>query len=337
MSCKLAIVGANSAVGEVLLQVMDEKQFAYDSLYVLAPELHEEERVVHNRKTLPAKELDGFDFSSVDLVFFVDDQGLAADHAGRAADAGAFVVDCSPYFRGADDVPLVVPEVNGELLAELGPGALVASPSAACIFLSLVLKPLMNAFSLSRVNICSLQPVSGHGKPGVDELAGQTARLLNGLGADSEIFPKQVAFNLLPQTSSVSADGYSAEELDLFNETQKLFNNPTFLLNPTCIQAPVFYAHSEVISVEADKPLPVGEVTALLSKAPGLKLSRRNDGGPTAVQDATGENLLSIGRIRQSLGNDREINLWCVGDNLRKGAALNAVQIAEILLKTHPE
>lgn len=335
MSCHLAIVGANSAVGKILLQIIDEKDIAYDSLTVLSLDPLEEARVALNNKTLPAKALADYDFSTSDIVFFVDDEGLAAGHANRAADAGAFVVDCSPHFRGADDVPLVVPEVNGHLLEGLEPGALIASPSPASIFLALILKPIMSAATISRVTVCSLQPVSGQGKPGVDELAGQTARLLNGMPAEPKIFPKQVAFNLLPQTSQLSAEGYSAEEIDLMGDTKKLLGHPAFLLNPTCIQAPVFYAHSEVISVEADGPLSAAAVTTLLSRAPGLKLSRKNDAGPTAVQEASGENPVIVGRIRQSLHNDREINLWCVGDNLRKGAALNAVQIAEILIKTH--
>lgn len=335
MSCNLAIVGANSAVGEILLQVIGEKKIAYDVFYALSPDPHEEERATLNNKALPSAALADFDFSRADIVFFVDDQGLAADYASQASDAGAFVLDCSPHFRNAEDVPLVVPEVNGDLLAGLERGTLIASPSPASIFLSLVLKPLMAAATLSRVTICSMQPVSTQGKQGVDELAGQTARLLNGMKPEPKVFLKQVAFNLLPQTSSLSGEGYSGEEIDLLNETKKLLDYPTFSLNPTCIQAPVFYSHSEVISVEADRPLSAAEATALLSRAPGLKLSRKTDGGPTPVQDATGENAVLVSRIRQSLDNDHEINLWCVGDNLRKGAALNAVQIAEILIKTY--
>ncbi|MGQ9424717.1 aspartate-semialdehyde dehydrogenase [Gilvimarinus sp. F26214L] len=335
MSCNIAIVGANSAVGEVLLQVIDELKLPIDRLHILAPNPEDEEQVVRNRKPLPTERLGDFDFSTVRLVFFVDDQALSADFAARASEAGAFVVDCSAQFRSAEDVPLVVPEVNGELLEALQPGALVASPSPASVFLSLVLKPLVAVANLTRVGVCSMHPVSAQGRGGVDELAGQTARLLNGLGADAEVFPKQVAFNLLPQTSALSANGYSAEEIDLLTETRRVLDLPDLPLNPTCVQAPVFYAHSEAISVEADRPLPAGEVSALLSRAPGLKLNRKNDGGPTPVQDATGENLLMVGRVRQALDNEREVNLWCVGDHLRKGAALNAVQIAEILLKTH--
>lgn len=335
MSCKLAVVGANSAVGEILLQLIEERQLDYAALHVLSPDPHEEEQVRVNKKNVTAQAIAGFDFGSVNLVFFVDEAGLAAEYAQMAADAGAFVIDCSPHFRQAEDVPLVVPEVNGELLEGLEPGSLVASPSAASIFLSLVLKPLMAKVNLTRVSVCSMHPVSEHGKPGVDELAGQTVRLLNGLGADASVFPKQIAFNLLPQTSALSGQGYSGEEMDLLSETKRLLDYPDFRLNPTCIQAPVFYAHSEVISIEADRALSPDEASAILSKAPSLKLSRKRDGGPTAVQDASESDFVTVGRVRQSLDNDQEINLWCVGDNLRKGAALNAVQIAELLLKNH--
>lgn len=335
MTCKLAIVGVNSPVGEVLLQLLGEKEIACDELHVLAPEPLEEEAVKFARKTLSCEQLADFDFSSVDIVFFVDDQDLAADYAGPAADAGAFVVDCSPHFRDAEDVPLVVPEVNGEVLESLGRGTLIASPSPSSIFLALVLKPLMASVTLTRVVISSLQPVSAQGKAGIDELAGQTARLLNGVPAKPAVFPQQVAFNLLPQTSTLSPEGYSGEEMDLLHQTKRLLGQPAFSLNPTCIQAPVFYAHSEIISIEAQEPLSANEVTAMLSRAPGLKLARINRGGPSAVKDATGQDAVTVGRIRQSMDNEREINLWCVGDNLRKGAALNAVQIAEILIKTH--
>lgn len=335
MSCKLAVVGANSAVGEVLLELIEGRQLNYAALHVLALDPQEEEQVRVNKKTITAQNINDFDFSTIDLVFFVDEEGLAGQYAQAAADAGAYVIDCSAHFRQAEDVPLVVPEVNGQVLDSLEKGALIASPSPASIFLSLVLKPLMAKMKLTRVAICSMHPVSGAGKRGVDELAGQTVRLLNGLEAEVRVFPKQVAFNLLPQTSGLSEQGYSAEEMDLLTETKRLLDAADFHLNPTCIQAPVFYAHSQVIGIEADRPLGADEVSAILSKAPGLKLSRKNDGGPTAVQDASGADLVSVGRIRQSLDNDREINLWCVGDDLRKGAALNAVQIAEILLKNH--
>lgn len=337
MTFKLAIAGANSAVGEALIQLLEEKQFSYSSLHILAPDPQEEEQVRVNKKHINAEAIDGFDFASVHLVFFVDDQGLASQYAQSAADAGAFVIDCSAHFRQAEDVPLVVPEVNGHLLDSLAPGTLIASPSAASVFLSLVLKPLMAKVKLKRVSVCSMHPVSEQGRRGVDELAGQTVRLLNGLSAEVDVFPRQVAFNLLPQTSALSEQGHSAEELDLLSETRRLLNQPDLNLNPTCIQAPVFYAHSLAISLEADRALAPAEVTAILSKAAGLRIHRKSDGGPAAVQDASGAELVSIGRIRQSLANEQEINLWCVGDNLRKGAALNAVQIAEILLKTHSQ
>lgn len=337
MTSKLAIVGATSAVGEVLIQLIEEKQFSYSSLHILAPDPQEEDQVRVNKKTISAESIDSFDFSAVNLVFFVDELGLAGQYAQTAADAGAFVIDCSAQFRQAEDVPLVVPEVNGHLLDSLAPGALIASPSPASIFLSLVLKPLTAKLKLTRVSVCSMHPVSSQGKRGVDELAGQTVRLLNGLDAETEVFPRQVAFNLLPQASAVSEQGHAGEELDLLSETRRLLEQPDLQLNPTCIQAPVFYAHSEAISIEADRALAPAEVIAILSKAPGLKLNRKTDGGPTAVRDATGADPVFIGRIRQSLGNEKEVNLWCVGDNLRKGAALNAVQIAEILLKTHSQ
>ncbi|MEX1032645.1 MAG: aspartate-semialdehyde dehydrogenase [Cellvibrionaceae bacterium] len=335
MSCNLAIVGADSAVGEVFLQLIEEKRIGYQNLHVLSPDVQEQGRVALNGKSLRGETLADFDFSRVDVVFFVDDQALAAEYAGKAADAGAFVVDCSPHFRAADDVPLVVPEVNGHLLDTLERGTLIASPAPGSIFLALVLKPLMAVLRIRRVAVCSLQPVSNRGRRGVDELAGQTARLLNGMAASGEVFPKQMAFNILPQTSPLSSEGYSGEEIDLAAETKKLLDDPEFSLNPTCVQAPVFYSHSEVISVEADTPVSAGEVTTLLKRAPGLRLSRQGDAGPTAVHEATGADLVTVGRIRRSLDNDCEINLWCVGDNLRKGAALNAVQIAERLIKTH--
>lgn len=335
MACKLAIVGANSAVGEVLLQLLADRQLAFDELHILAPDPHDEEEVRFKRKTLRCEALADFDFGGVDIVFFVDDRDLAADYAGPAADAGAYVVDCSPHFRDAEDVPLVVPEVNGEILDNVERGTLIASPAPSSILLALVLKPLMATAKLTRVAVSSLEPVSTQGKAGVDELAGQTARLLNGMPAGATVFPQQVAFNLLPQTSDLSPEGYSAEELDLLHQTRRLLGEPGFSLNPTCIQAPVFYAHSEIISIEAEQALTVADVTAALSRAPGIKLARPGKGGPSAVQDATGQDVVMVGRIRQSMDNEREINLWCVGDNLRKGAALNAVQIAEILIKTH--
>jgi len=329
----VAIAGATGAVGEALVEILDERKFPINQLYLLASERSEGKIVRFRGKSHRVERLDQFDFSQVQIAFFSAGGAVSAEFAPKAAAAGCVVIDNTSHFRNDDDVPLVVPEVNPDRALE-HPRNIIANPNCSTIQMVVALKPLHDAAVIRRINVATYQAVSGAGASGVSELAGQTARLLNGQAVECNVMPVQIAFNAVPHIDDFQENGYTREEMKMIWETQKILEDDNILVNPTCVRVPVFYGHSEAVHIETERKLTAAKVRKLLAAAPGVKvLDKAADGGyPTAVEQAVGADFVFVGRIREDLSHPTGINLWVVSDNVRKGAALNSVQIAEILL-----
>lgn len=333
----VAVVGATGAVGETMISILEQRNFPVGALYLLASSRSAGKTVMFNGSSVRVTDLAEFDFSQVQIGLFSAGGSISAEYAPKAAAAGCVVVDNTSQFRQEPDIPLVVPEVNPEALAGYGTRNIVANPNCSTIQMLVALKPIYDAVGIERINVATYQAVSGTGKEAIEELAGQTARLLNGQSIESDVYPKQIAFNALPHIDSFEGNGYTREEMKMVWETRKIFDNPDIQVNPTCVRVPVFYGHSEAVHIETVDKLSAEEARALLSNAPGVVvMDEREDGGyPTAVGDSAGTDPVFVGRIREDISHPRGLDLWIVADNVRKGAALNSVQIAELLTETY--
>ncbi len=333
----IAVVGATGTVGETMLSILQERDFPVENLYALASSRSAGSTIRFNGKTIVVEELENFDFKGVDIGLFSPGASVSKIHAPRAADAGCVVIDNTSEFRYDDDIPLVVPEVNPHAVADYKNRGIIANPNCSTIQMIVALKPIHDAATIERINICTYQAVSGTGKEAIKELAKQTAELLNGRPAVCEVYPKQIAFNALPHIDDFQENGYTKEEMKIVWETRKIFEDDAIQVNPTAVRVPVFFGHSEAIHIETRKKLSAEAVKKLLRNTAGIKVvDEHKDGGyPTAVSEAAGKDPVFVGRIREDISHPRGINLWVVSDNVRKGAALNSVQIAEILVKDY--
>ncbi len=331
----VAVVGATGAVGETMLSILEQRDFPADKVFALASSRSAGKRIAFNGQSLIVEDLETFDFSQVQVGLFSPGASVSAIHAPRAAEAGCVVVDNTSQFRYDDDIPLVVPEVNAHAIADYTSRGIIANPNCSTIQMLVALKPIYDEVGINRINVCTYQAVSGTGKEAMEELAKQTANLLNVKEISCEVYPKQIAFNALPHIDAFQENGYTKEEMKMVWETQKIFEDDSILVNPTAVRIPVFYGHSEAVHIETDKKITAAQVTELMEKAEGVTvIDTRKDGGyPTAVTEAAGEDPVYVGRIREDISHPNGINLWVVSDNVRKGAALNSVQIAEILVK----
>jgi aspartate-semialdehyde dehydrogenase len=329
----LAIVGATGAVGEALIEVLEERKFPVSELYLLASERSAGGIRKFGGRNIPIQDLATFDFSKAQIGLFSAGASISAEYAPIAAAAGCVVIDNTSQFRYDDDKPLVVPEVNADRIADYRHSNIIANPNCSTIQMLVALKPLHDAAGIERINVCTYQAVSGAGKEAMEELAGQTASLLNAQSIKTKVFPKQIAFNALPQIDVFLENGYTKEEMKMVWETRKIMGDESIQINPTAVRIPVFYGHSEACHIETRVKLSASEATELLKKAPGVRvIDDRVDGSyPTAVSDAAGSDTVFVGRIREDISHPRGLNLWIVSDNVRKGAATNSVQIAEIL------
>ncbi len=339
MSKKLnvAVVGATGAVGGTMLSILKERNFPVENVYALASSRSAGSTIRFNGKTIVVEDLETFDFKGVDIGLFSPGASISKIHVPRAAEAGCVVIDNTSQFRYDEDVPLVVPEVNPHAVAEHKNRGIIANPNCSTIQMLVALKPIHDAAYIERINVCTYQAVSGTGTDAIEELAKQTAELLNGRSAVCEVYPKQIAFNALPHIDIFQDNGYTREEMKMVWETRKIFEDDAIQVNPTAVRIPVFYGHSEAVHIETREKLFAEEVKKLLRNKPGIKVVDEHKGGgyPTAVTDAAGKDPVFVGRIREDISHPRGINLWLVSDNLRKGAALNSVQIAEILVKSY--
>jgi aspartate-semialdehyde dehydrogenase len=262
---------------------------------------------------------------------------VSKEYAPKAAKAGCVVIDNTSQFRYDADIPLVVPEVNPEAIAQYKTRGIIANPNCSTIQMLVALKPIHDAVGIERINVATYQSVSGSGKPAIEELARQSAQALNGMEIERKVYPKQIAFNCLPHIDSFQDNGYTKEEMKMVWETHKIMGDESIKVNPTAVRVPVFYGHSEAVHIETREKLGAAEARALLAKAPGVVvIDERKDGGyPTAVTEAAHKDGVFVGRIREDVSHPRGLNLWVVSDNIRKGAALNAVQIAELLIRDY--
>ena len=333
----VAIVGATGAVGEVLLELLESRSFPVNNLYLLASERSAGTTLSFKGKRITVQNLAEFDFSQAEIGLFSAGGSISAEYAPKAAAAGCVVIDNTSHFRRDEDIPLVVPEVNSHALERFADRNIIANPNCSTIQMLVALKPIYDAVGIARINVATYQAVSGTGKSAIEELAAQTARLLNGQPAESKVYPKQIAFNALPHIDTFQENGYTREEMKMVWETQKIFEDETISVNPTCVRIPVFHGHSEAVHIETKEPISAAEAQALLERAPGVEvIDTRNDGGyPTPVSEAAGSDPVYVGRIREDISHPMGLDLWVVSDNLRKGAALNSVQIAEVLIEKY--
>ena len=333
----VAVVGATGAVGETMLSILAERKFPVGKVYALASERSVGKKVEFGDKRLTIENLADFDFSKVQIGLFSAGGSISAEFAPKAAAAGCVVIDNTSEFRYVDDIPLVVPEVNPHAIANYTNKGIIANPNCSTIQMMVALKPIQDAVGITRINVCTYQAVSGTGKEAISELASQTARLLNGLPVEPEVYPKQIAFNVLPQIDVFMDNGYTKEEMKMVWETRKIMEDESIEVNPTAVRVPVFYGHSEALHIETKEKLTAQACKVLLEKAPGVQvMDTREDGGyPTAVTEGATHDPTYVGRIREDISHERGINMWVVSDNVRKGAALNSIQIAEILIKDY--
>ncbi len=320
-----------------MLEILQERDFPVGRLYPLASERSLGKSVRFRGHDLPVAVLDEHDFSDTDIALFSAGASVSEIHAPRAVDVGCVVVDNTSRFRNEPDIPLVVPEVNPAALAGLRPRNIIANPNCSTIQLVVALKPVYDAAGISRINVATYQAVSGAGRQQVEELARQSTELMSGRAedADSESIP--IAFNAIPQIDAFEDNGYTREEMKMVWETRKIFGDDQIMISATAVRIPVFIGHSEAVSIETREKISATEVRNLLSAAPGVTLldAGRAGGYPTARTQAAGENDVFVGRIRDDLSHERGISMWVVSDNLRKGAALNSIQIAEILVRDY--
>lgn len=331
----VAVVGATGAVGETMLSILAERNFPVAEVFALASSHSVGKRIPFKGGALKVQDLTQFDFSKADIGLFSAGAAISAEYAPLAANAGCVVIDNTSEFRYDESIPLVVPEVNPEKIADYKNRGIIANPNCSTIQMLVALKPIQDAVGIDRINVCTYQAVSGTGKQGIEEVVRQTAKLLNGKPAECQVYPKQIAFNALPQIDVFLENGYTREEMKMVWETRKILADNSIGVNATAVRIPVFYGHSEAVHIETRKKLAIDKLRELLQQAPGLTvLDDRKDGGyPTAVTESSGHDDVFVGRIREDISHPCGIDLWVVGDNVRKGAALNSVQIAEVLVK----
>jgi len=333
----VAVVGATGVVGEAMLDILAERQFPVGELYALASERSLGKSVRYGNRELDVQNLAEFDFSKAAIALFSAGGSVSAEYAPKAAEAGCVVIDNTSHFRYDDDIPLVVPEVNAEAISRYTDRGIIANPNCSTIQMLVALKPIHDAAGIERINVSTYQAVSGAGRSAVEELVRQTTTLLNGRPLDIEGDAKQIAFNAIPHIDAFQDNRYTKEEMKMVWETQKILGDDSVRVNATAVRIPAFFGHSEAINVETREKLTAADAAALLEAAPGVQVLDGTQTGeyPTAVTESSGRDPVYVGRIRDDISHPQAINLWVVADNIRKGAALNSVQIAEILAKNH--
>jgi len=334
----VAVVGATGTVGSSMLEILEERKFPVGKLYVLASERSAGKHAVFNNTHLKVEDLAKFDFSKVRIALFSAGAAISAEYAPKAAATGCVVIDNTSQFRYETDIPLVVPEVNPQAVAQYTYRGIVANPNCSTIQMLVALKPIYDAVGIERINVATYQSVSGAGARAIEELARQATLLLNGQPlANGGKFSKQIAFNVVPHIDEFQDNGYTREEMKLVWETRKILGDESIRVNATAVRVPVFYGHSEALHIETREKLTAAQARALLRQAPGVAVmdERRPGGYPTAVTDAAHQDAVFVGRIREDLSHPRGLDLWVVADNIRKGAALNSIQVAELLVKSY--
>ncbi|WP_045727163.1 aspartate-semialdehyde dehydrogenase [Xanthomonas sp. GPE 39] len=328
----VAVVGATGAVGDTMLSILAERDFPVATLFPLASERSAGGQIEFKGQKVTVLDLATFDPTGVDIALFSAGGDISKQYAPKFAAAGAVVIDNSSAFRYDDDVPLVVSEVNPDALKQR-PRGIVANPNCSTMQMMVALAPLHRAFNIERINVATYQSVSGAGRSGMEELGKQTAQLLAFQDIEPQKFQAQIAFNLIPHIDEFLDNGFTKEEMKLVWETRKILGDDSIQVNPTAVRVPVFYGHSEAVAIETTRKVTAEQARALLVAAPGVEVvdERKPGGYPTPVTHASGNDAVYVGRIREDISHPRGLNLWIVSDNIRKGAALNAVQLAELV------
>lgn len=333
----VAVVGATGLVGSTMLSILEQRDFPVGELYPLASARSVGRTIKFKGYDVQVQDLETFDFSKAQIGLFSAGASVSKVHAPRAVAAGCVVVDNTSEFRYEDDIPLVVAEVNAHAIAGYRKHNIIANPNCSTMQMLVVLKPLHDAARIERINVATYQSVSGAGQKAMNELLEQHEAIARGRSPEPQHLPKQIAFNCVPQIDVFLDNGYTKEEMKMFWETQKILEDDTIRVNATAVRVGVHVGHSEAVHIETQRKLTEAQAREILSKAPGVVVidERRPGGYPTAVTEAAGTDPVYVGRIREDISHERGLNLWIVSDNVRKGAALNSVQIAEILVKTY--
>ena len=336
-SWNVAVLGATGLVGEMMLTVLEERNFPVRELFPLASSRSVGKTVKFRGREWPVIDVASFDFARAQIGLFSAGGDVSAQYAPKAGAAGCVVIDNTSQFRYEKDIPLVVPEVNPGDIAQYKSRGIIANPNCSTIQMVVALKPIHDAAGIERINVATYQSVAGAGRKAVEELASQTAQLLNGRPIEPKVIVRQIAFNCVPQIDKFLENGYTKEEMKKHWETQKIFHDEQIRVNATTVRVPVFFGHSEAVHIETRRKISAVEARRLLEKAPGVVVmdERKPGGYPTAVTEAANHDTVYVGRIRDDISHERGLDLWIVADNIRKGAATNAVQIAEILVRDH--
>ncbi len=331
-SYRVAVVGATGAVGRAMLAILEERQFPVSSLTCLASARSAGSTLEYKGQAVEVQELSRDSFQGIDFALFSAGGGISKEYAPVAAEAGCIVIDNSSAWRMEPGVPLVVPEINAHAIGE--DPAIIANPNCSTIQMVMALKPIHDLYKIRRVVVSTYQSVSGSGQKAMDELDQQTRQLLDQQPISPKVYPHQIAFNCLPHIDVFLENGYTKEEMKMINETRKIMEDDSIEVSPTTVRVPVMVAHSESVNVECEREVDLDQVRHSLSAFPGVVVvdSPGKNEYPLAI-DAAGKDEVQVGRLRMDLGNPRALNLWVVADNLRKGAALNAVQIAESIIR----
>jgi aspartate-semialdehyde dehydrogenase len=336
-SWNVAVVGATGLVGGTMLSILAERNFPVQEIFPLASKRSVGKTVRFQGRDIKVQDLATFDFSKAQIGLFSAGGSVSAEFAPKAGKSGCVVVDNTSHFRYEQDIPLVVTEVNPHAIANYKNRNIIANPNCSTMQMVVALKPIHDAVGIDRVNVATFQSVSGGGQKAVNELSDQLEAIAQRQAVTPKVIAKQIAHNCVPQIDVFLDNGYTKEEMKMHWETQKIMEDSSIRVNATAVRVPVYVGHSEAVHIETRRKISVEQVREILKKAPGVVLmdERRAGGYPTAVTEAAGNDPVYVGRIREDLSHERGLNLWIVADNIRKGAALNSVQIAEILVKEY--
>lgn len=329
----VAIVGATGTVGETLLEVLAERNFPVNTIFPLASSRSVGKTVMFAGKSETIQDVAEFDFSQVQVAFFSAGGDVSQEYAPKAAAAGCIVIDNTSAFRYEENVPLVITEVNPDAIDRVHESGIIANPNCSTMQMLVALNPIYRNVGIRRINVATYQSVSGAGRSAISELASQSATLLNGQPVESSKFPAQIAFNAIPHIDTFQDNGYTREEMKMVWETKKILDDEDVLVNATAVRIPTFFGHGEAIHLETEDDFVLEDVYAWLDAAPGVECMASEQDYPTAMGQAVDQDAVWVGRIRRDITHPRGLNLWCVADNIRKGAATNAVQIAELLIE----
>lgn len=330
----VAVVGATGAVGQEMLEILPERNFPASELFAVASKRSAGSEIDCGDQKLIVQDLENFDFSKVDIGLFSPGSSVSKIYAPKAAEQGCVVIDNTSQFRQDADIPLIVPEVNPEAIKDYKNRGIIANPNCSTIQMLVALKPLHDFSPIKRIIVSTYQAVSGTGTSAIEELKNQSRQILDGESPEIDVYPKQIAFNALAHIDDFTENGQTKEEMKMHNETRKIFGDDNIMVSATAVRVPVVYGHSEAVLIETESPIDPEKARELLAGAPGVKLidNLENLEYPTAI-DAAGKDEVFVGRIRKDLSSPNGLWLWVVSDNLRKGAALNSIQIAELLIR----